>query len=73
MPTPSHLQSKTELKREELRGLFVLGLLAILIVIRFQNEKLMVTMGESSFDFIPLITITIVWWSMYALFMVLGL
>ena len=60
MPTPSQCQSDTTYKREELRGIFALGLLAVLVVIRFQNEKLMVTIGQSSFDFIPVINITII-------------
>jgi hypothetical protein len=73
MPTPSHLQSGTEYRREELRGLFTLGLLAVLVVIRFQNEKLPVKIGQSSIDFIPFINFTIILWSLYAFFMVLGL
>jgi len=73
MSTVSNLQSETELRREELRGLFTLGLLAILVVIKFQNEKLPVTMGQSSLDLIPWLNFTIILWSLYAFFMVLGL
>ena len=64
---------KADYKREELRGLFTLGLLAVLVAIRFQNEKLMVTVGQISFDIIPWINITIGLWAFYAFFMVLGL
>jgi hypothetical protein len=51
----------------------MLGLLAVLVVIRFQNEKLPVKIGQSSIDFIPFINFTIILWSLYAFFMVLGL
>jgi hypothetical protein len=73
MSNTNRFQSDAELRREELRGLFTLGLLAILVVIRSQYEQLMVKIGQSSFDFIPLISITIILWSLYAFFMVLGL
>jgi len=65
-------QSKREEIREQIRGLFVLGLLAVLIVVRYQTEKLMVTIGQSSVDFIPVINLTITLLSLYAFFMILG-
>jgi hypothetical protein len=65
--------SDIDLKKEEIRGLFVLGLLAVLASIRAQSDKIMVTFGELSFDMIPLLNITIVLWSFYAMFMVFGL
>ncbi|MEM3490046.1 MAG: hypothetical protein QXO75_10405 [Nitrososphaerota archaeon] len=65
--------SKSELRVEEIRGLFVLGLLAVLATIRLQRDKMIVTIGQVSFDIIPLLDITIVLWSFYAFFMVLGL
>jgi hypothetical protein len=64
---------KKEREREALRGLFVFGLLAVLVTVRFQNEELMVTIGESSFDFIPFINFTILLWSFYAFFIIVGL
>ncbi|MBO3842189.1 MAG: hypothetical protein FGF48_07215 [Candidatus Brockarchaeota archaeon] len=64
---------KNNLRVEEIRGLFVLGLLAVLATIRFQAGKIIVTIGQVSFDIIPLLDITIVLWSFYAFFMVLGL
>lgn len=70
MPTS---QSDMTERREEVRGLFVLGLLAVLVVVRFQSEKLMVPIGESSFDLMPLMDITIILLSLYAFFMVLGI
>lgn len=62
-----------DFKKEEIRGLFVLGLLAVLASIRLQNEKIMVTIGQVSFDLIPLLNVTLVLWSFYAMFMVFGL
>jgi len=60
-------------KVEEIRGLFVLGLLAVMIVIRYQNPKLPVTIGAISFDLTPFLNTTIILWSLYAFTMVLGL
>ena len=65
--------SSDKLRTEEVRGLFVLGLLAIMIVVRYQNSKLPVSMGSITFDLIPLLDITIILWSLYAFTMVLGL
>jgi hypothetical protein len=65
--------SKDNLKTEEIRGLFVLGLLAVLASIRLQYDKMMVIIGQVSFDIIPFINLTIGLWSLYAFFMVLGL
>jgi len=73
MSGSGQVQSDREGRREELRGIFALGLLAVLVVVRFQNERLMVSVGQSSFDFMPVITVTIMLWSLYAFFMVLGL
>lgn len=69
----SNSQSDMDYGREELRGFFVLGLLAVLVVIRFQSEKLMVSIGQSPVDIIPLLNITIILLSLYAFFMVLGI
>lgn len=63
----------SDLRKEEIRGLFVLGLLAVLSSIRIQNSTMMVTIGQLSFNIIPLLDITIVLWSFYAFFMVFGL
>jgi len=70
MSVLDHSQLNTKLRREELRGLFTLGLLAILVVVRFQTEHLMVKIGQSSLALIPFINFTIVTWSLYAFFMV---
>jgi hypothetical protein len=60
-------------RKEEIRGIFVLGLLAVLVTVRIQNAKIMVTIGQTTFDAIPLLDITVLLWSFYAFFMVLGL
>jgi len=60
-------------KNEEIRGLFVLGLLAVLTSVRVQYSKMSVTIGQSSFDVVVFFDLTIVFWSLYAFFMVFGL
>jgi hypothetical protein len=64
---------KDDRKDEEIRGIFVLGLLAVLASIRVQSDKIMVTVGQISIDFMPFLNITLVLWSFYAIFMVFGL
>lgn len=51
----------------------MLGLLAVLSAIRIQHTEMIVKIGQISFDIIPWIDITIMLWSLYAFFMVLGL
>jgi hypothetical protein len=63
----------TETKKEEIRGLFVLGLLAVLTSVRVQYSKMPVTIGQSSFDVVVFFDLTILFWSFYAFFMVFGL
>lgn len=65
--------TSTHFKGEELRGLFVLGLLAVLASIKVQSNEIMVTVGQLTFNIIPFLDITIILWSFYAFFMVLGL
>jgi hypothetical protein len=60
-------------KREELRAVYLLGLLAVLVSLRFQNEQLLVPYGQEEIDLIPWIDITIILWFFYALFMLLAL
>jgi hypothetical protein len=62
-----------ETKKEEIRGIFVLGLLAVLASVRVQYSTMMVNIGRSSFEAIVFLDFTIVLWSFYALFMVFGL
>lgn len=65
--------SNTNFRKEEIRGLFVLGLLAVLASVRVQNEEMMVSIGQISINIIPLLDIIIILWSFYAFFMVFGL
>lgn len=69
----SKMKSSNDTRKEEIRGLFVLGLLAVLSSIRIQNSEMIVEIGQASFNIIFWIDITIVLWSLYAFFMVLGL
>jgi len=63
---------RDELRSEELRGLFILGLLAILVSYRVQNERIIVTIRRVNFNIIPLLDITIIFWVSYAFLMVVG-
>ena len=69
MPRKKSSKNRTE----EIRGLFVLGLLAVLSSIRVQQSEMMVDIGQISLNIIPLLDMTIALWSLYAFFMVLGL
>ncbi len=60
-------------KNEEIRGLFVLGLLAVLTSVRVQYSKMEVVIGQSTFDVVVFFDLTILFWSFYAFFMVFGL
>jgi hypothetical protein len=65
---------KDKLRIEEIRGVFVLGLLAVLVSIRFGYKELLIYVGEPYFNLISgLIDITIVFWFLYAYLMVLGI
>ena len=59
-------------KREELRGLFVLGLLAVVASFRIQNEELMIIIEEKSYNVVVFLDVMLVMWSLYAFFMVLA-
>lgn len=57
---------------EEIRGLYVLGLLAVLASIRIQQSTMNIKIGTSEYSVLPFLDITILLWSLYAFFMVLG-
>jgi len=59
-------------KREELRGLFVLGLLAVVASIRIQSKEVSMIIEEKSYDVVLFLDIMLIMWSFYAFFMVLG-
>jgi len=63
----------SEIKKEEIRGLFVLGLLAVLASVRIQYGSMTVTIGQGSFNIAVFFDFTIALWSFYAFFMVFGL
>ena len=60
-------------KREELRGLFVLGLLAVVASIRIQNNEITIIVEQKPYNLTPFLDIMLLLWSFYAFFMVLGL
>lgn len=65
---------ETEVSRnEEIRAIFIFGLLAIFAYVKSQYPTLMLVYPNGSFDLIPIINILIILWSLYAFFMVLGL
>jgi hypothetical protein len=69
----SNYQSQSRFRREELRGLFALGLLAVVASIRIQSSKIMFTFGGISVNVTDFLDVVLITWSIYAFFMVLGL
>lgn len=69
----SRKKSSSYFRREEIRGLFVLGLLAVVASVRIQNNQVMVNVGENPYNVVIFLDVIIVLWSFYAFFMVLGL
>lgn len=59
-------------RREELRGLFVLGLLAVVASIRIQSKEMTIIISEKSYNVSIFLDIMLILWSFYAFFMVLG-
>jgi len=66
-------EEREETRNEEVRGLFVLGLLAALVSLRFQSKEMPFSTGQFSGDVTLFLDATIVFWSLYAFFTVLGL
>lgn len=66
-------QSVKVSKNDEIRALFIFGLLAVFASIRVQYSQLIVTIGYGSVNLVPLIDMIIILWSLYAFFMVIGL
>lgn len=60
-------------KKEEIRGLFVLGLLAVLASVRVQYSNMTIIIGQNSLNVIVFFDLTILFWSFYAFFMAFGL
>lgn len=57
---------------EEVRGLFVLGLLAVVASIRIQNTEIILAFNGDGFNVTIFLDVMIFLWSFYAFFMVLG-
>ena len=62
----------SELKKEEVRALFVLGLLAVLVTMRIQVKEMNLTVDNTQLNIFPFLDITLATWSLYAFFMVIG-
>ncbi len=60
-------------RNEEIRALFIFGLLAVFAAIRVQYSTLTLTYPYGTINLVPVIDIIIILWSLYAFFMVLGL
>jgi hypothetical protein len=60
-------------KREELRGLFVLGLLAVVASVRIQSKNITFIINGNPYDVAVFLDIMLITWSFYAFFMILGL
>ena len=66
-------QSEEVSRNEEIRAILVLGLLAVFASVRVQFSTLELTYPYGTLNLVPVIDILIIFWSLYALFMVLGL
>lgn len=61
-----------EWRREELRGLFTLGLMAILITLRIGQRELVFTIMGQSYIFTQFVDITLACWGVYAFMMIVS-
>lgn len=60
-------------RKDEIRALFIFGLLAVFASIRVQYSELQVTLGYGTVNLVPIIDDILMLWSLYAFFMVIGL
>jgi hypothetical protein len=60
-------------RTEEIRAIFIFGLLAVFAYVKTQYPTLELVYTNGSVDIVPLVNILMILWSVYALFMVLGL
>ena len=72
---PAEKPPKFSLDRENIRGLFTLGLLAIVATVRAQFQSTAITwaVNGKSYDVTIFFDVMIILWAFYAFFMVLGL
>lgn len=66
-------QTEQVTRNEEIRAIFIFGLLAVFAYVKTQYKTLTLVYPNGSFNLIPVINILIILWSLYAFFMVLGL
>jgi hypothetical protein len=59
--------------REEIRGIFALGLLAVLTTVRIQCQNITIPIKGTQYIITPFFDYLIILWSLYAFFMVLGI
>jgi hypothetical protein len=71
---PDSSRKQSDDSREELRGLFVLGLIAVIATVRsVVGASYSISIGAISFNIVPILNLIIVTWSIYAFLVVLGL
>jgi uncharacterized membrane protein len=71
---PASSPKQLDVAREELRGLFVLGLIAVIATVRSTvGTSYSISIGSTSLDIVPLLNFILVMWSIYAFLIVLGL
>jgi len=75
MSDPSEKPTSIHLGREEIRGLFTLGLLAVVASIRiqYQDREMTVPINGTNYVVTPFFDWMIFLWSFYAFFMVMGI
>jgi hypothetical protein len=73
----SEKPTRVYLGREEIRGLFILGLLAVITAIRIQymalNREITIPINGTQYIVTSFFDVMIILWSLYAFFMVLGI
>jgi hypothetical protein len=60
-------------RKDEIRALFIFGLLAVFASIRVLNSELNIKLTYGTINFAPILDDLIILWSFYAFFMVIGL
>jgi len=63
-------EKPNQYRREEIRGLFLIGILAILIAYRSQGQKLIFYYSKVEYDLTWIVDMTILFWVLYGIFMV---
>lgn len=66
-------ESKNLFQKEELRGLFTLGLLAVIASIRLQSNQITLVIDGITHNVTHFLDVVLITWSLYAFFMVFAL